>query len=268
MTISEAYKNLINKEALEVIINNSNLCKWATNELKLAGYIPNQKDNPNSWMYEQVMEALAVFTSHGNSGMSAPWEINLVQKLCKFEPITPLTLNDDEFRFTYKDDKGRLKYQNKRQSSIFKSINKDGTIIMYDIDAFVIRIVARRHWNENEFHDINNIGTWSGGTWIVDCNFNFTGKWLSWCKIKQIDIDTHKYTPKKTIILKCYEIGIDDGINGFTNFVFDDSPEIITLCKEYQLITDYVESIVGKNALNITPNELRIAEEELKNKRN
>lgn len=27
MTISEIYKNLINKEALEVIINNSNLCK-------------------------------------------------------------------------------------------------------------------------------------------------------------------------------------------------------------------------------------------------
>lgn len=33
-------------------------------------------------MYQQVIEAIAVFASHGNSGGSAPWEINLVQKLC------------------------------------------------------------------------------------------------------------------------------------------------------------------------------------------
>lgn len=30
---------------------------------------------------KQVIEAIAVFASHGNSGGSAPWEINLVQKL-------------------------------------------------------------------------------------------------------------------------------------------------------------------------------------------
>nr|UWD68590.1 MAG: hypothetical protein [Bacteriophage sp.] len=29
-------------------------------------------------MYQQVIEAIAVFASHGNSGGSAPWEINLV----------------------------------------------------------------------------------------------------------------------------------------------------------------------------------------------
>lgn len=30
-------------------------------------------------MYQQVIEAIAVFASHGNSGGSASWEINLVQ---------------------------------------------------------------------------------------------------------------------------------------------------------------------------------------------
>lgn len=30
----------------------------------------------------QVIEAVAVFVSHGNSGSSASWEINLVQRLC------------------------------------------------------------------------------------------------------------------------------------------------------------------------------------------
>lgn len=35
----------------------------------------------NDWIYQQVIEAVAVFASHGNSGSSAPWEINLVQRL-------------------------------------------------------------------------------------------------------------------------------------------------------------------------------------------
>lgn len=51
-------KPLINKKVLAKVIRRSNICKHAIKELKLA-----------------------VFASHGNSGGSAPWEINLVQKL-------------------------------------------------------------------------------------------------------------------------------------------------------------------------------------------
>lgn len=47
--------------------------------LNLLGY-DNGKGGPNDWMYQQVIEAVAVFASHGNSGGSAPFEINLVQK--------------------------------------------------------------------------------------------------------------------------------------------------------------------------------------------
>lgn len=43
----------------------------------------------DDWMYQQVIEAVAVFTSHGNSGSSAPWEINLVQRLCDWDIISP-----------------------------------------------------------------------------------------------------------------------------------------------------------------------------------
>lgn len=50
--------------------------KHAIKELKLAGY-GNGEGGPNDWMYQQVIEAVAVFASHDNSGMSAPWEINL-----------------------------------------------------------------------------------------------------------------------------------------------------------------------------------------------
>lgn len=46
-------------------------------------------------MYQQVIEAIAVFASHGNSGGSAPWEINLVQKLCDWDIISPLRFTEE-----------------------------------------------------------------------------------------------------------------------------------------------------------------------------
>lgn len=48
-------------------------------------------------MYQQVIEAVDVFASHGNSGSSAPWEINLVQRLCDWDIISPLKFTDDEW---------------------------------------------------------------------------------------------------------------------------------------------------------------------------
>lgn len=70
-------KPLINKKVLAKVIRESNICKHAIKELKLAGY-GNGEGGPNDWMYQQVIEAVAIFASHGNSGMSAPWEIDLV----------------------------------------------------------------------------------------------------------------------------------------------------------------------------------------------
>lgn len=66
-------KPLINKKVLAKVIRESNICKHAIKELKLAGY-GNGEGGPNDWMYQQVIEAVAVFASHGNSGSSAPWE--------------------------------------------------------------------------------------------------------------------------------------------------------------------------------------------------
>lgn len=86
-------KPLINKKVLAKVIRESNICKHAIKELKLAGY-GNGEGGPNDWMYQQVIEAVAVFASHGNSGSSAPWEINLVQRLCDWDIISPLRFTD------------------------------------------------------------------------------------------------------------------------------------------------------------------------------
>lgn len=89
-------KPLINKKVLAKVIRESNICKHAIKELKLAGY-GNGEGGQNDWMYQQVIEAVAVFASHGNSGSSAPWEINLVQRLCDWDIISPLKFTDDEW---------------------------------------------------------------------------------------------------------------------------------------------------------------------------
>lgn len=68
-------KPLINKKVLAKVIRRSNICKHAIKELKLAGYGKGE-GGPNDWMYQQVIEAVAVFASHGNSGGSTPWEID------------------------------------------------------------------------------------------------------------------------------------------------------------------------------------------------
>lgn len=71
-------KKLINKDVLNDIIANSNICQHAIKELKLAGYGKGE-GGPNDWIYQQVLEAVTVFSSHDNSGGSAVFEIELVK---------------------------------------------------------------------------------------------------------------------------------------------------------------------------------------------
>lgn len=114
-------KPLINKKVLAKVIRESNICKHAIKELKLAGY-GNGEGGPNDWMYQQVIEAVAVFASHGNSGSSAPWEINLVQRLCDWDIISPLKFTDDEWCQISSDGT----CQNRRKGDVFKE--PDGSI--------------------------------------------------------------------------------------------------------------------------------------------
>lgn len=128
-------KSLINKKALRYIIANSNLCKYAIRELELAGY-SKEEDGPNKWMREQVIEAVALFSSHGNSGFSAPFEINLVKKLCSFDIISPLRFDDGEWEKISLDGS----CQNKRKSSIFKepdrNLDIDNIMDLYKVLSF------------------------------------------------------------------------------------------------------------------------------------
>lgn len=107
----------------------SNLETYAENELRRAGLF--DKDSDYAGMLgPAIMKMIAVFAEEGHSGYSANLAINLFQRVARFEPLTPLTGEDDEWN---ECDHGV--WQNRRCSRVFKKA--DGRA--YDIEGRVFR---------------------------------------------------------------------------------------------------------------------------------
>ena len=101
----------------------SNLLKHADRELKFIGY--DGKDEYNNMAKAAIMELLTTFANQGHSGFSANYIVNLFNKLAKYETLSPLTGNDDEWG-NVSDMSGDRKtlFQNNRDGRVFK--NDDG----------------------------------------------------------------------------------------------------------------------------------------------
>lgn len=112
---------------------NMNLIEHAKKEFIIAGYDPDEKDGPNRWIQDNILELLEVFSKQGHSGMSAPYCIGLFTVLASFEPITPLTGVDSEWEKVACDDD--IMYQNLRCSNVFKGA--DGRA--YNVEGIVFR---------------------------------------------------------------------------------------------------------------------------------
>ena len=165
-------KPLINKKVLAKVIRESNICKHAIKELKLAGY--------------------------GNSGGSASWEINLVQKLCDWDIISPLRFTDDEWSQISSDGT----CQNRRKSDVFKEPNGS---IHYN-EAFIKRPISRYNFDTKEWTDNKNPICWHGGLFEYKDNI-LTGRYFSICLLQQHDINKG-WMPKPTQIIDCVEVEI------------------------------------------------------------
>ena len=74
------------------------------------------KDDMQEMICNQVIELLELFGTHGHSGSSAPYAINLFKTLAKFDPIGGIQCTDDEFS----NDIDKDTWQNKRLSSVFR----------------------------------------------------------------------------------------------------------------------------------------------------
>lgn len=218
--------------------------------LELAGY-SKEEDGPSKWMREQVIEAVALFSSHGNSGFSAPFEINLVKKLCSFDIISPLRFDDGEWEKIGLDGS----CQNKRKSSIFKE--PDGSI--HDVDAFskvpVKKFLfATRTWTEN----IHKIG-WIGGLFETDENGILTGRYFGRCNVKDYQ---NGYMPKGKKEIPCREIEISP--DNWIMTVESNNEALIELSKIYDIVWRQCPCLKGIMNTNVTPELERLACEQMK----
>lgn len=112
----------------------------ARRELDLIGMTSNNKDAMNREMRRDVLEILDKFSKQGHSGLSASYAIDILNKLLKQEPLSPLKGTKNEWNFIWKDKKtGKKLYQNNRCSHVFKEVYENGKEYIYDSEGIVFK---------------------------------------------------------------------------------------------------------------------------------
>lgn len=86
-------------------------------------------DGMQNLMNEHILKMVQVFADEGHSGFSASYAVAVLEKLLRFEPLSPLTGSDDEW-----NEVGEGVLQNRRCSHVFF---EDGQA--YDIEGKVFR---------------------------------------------------------------------------------------------------------------------------------
>lgn len=105
----------------------SNLVEYAKEELKRAGLFDKDSDY-GGMIADAALDIVTKFSEQGHSGASAGLLTSVLQKLMRFEPLTPLTGEPDEW-----NECGAGEFQNRRCSHVFKGA--DGHA--YDANAVV-----------------------------------------------------------------------------------------------------------------------------------
>lgn len=106
----------------------SNLTTFAEREVRAAGLLDKDSDYEGE-LGKDVLELVRVFADQGHSGMSASFVTQLFGKLARYQPLSPLTGEDDEW-----NEVGEGVFQNKRCSTVFRENGE-----AYNIDGRVFR---------------------------------------------------------------------------------------------------------------------------------
>ena len=125
----------------------SNLHRHALAEFRAAGWMDeneNYTDEMQEAICKHVLKLLDVFSDEGHSGSSAPYAVQLFEKLAMFNPIVPLTGENWEWH-----EVGEGVFQNKRCSRVFKQADRfEGQA--YDIDGIVFYEWYERPLDQDE----------------------------------------------------------------------------------------------------------------------
>lgn len=109
-----------------------NLIDYARSELELA--FPNETDGMQLLAMRNVMELIEKFCEQKHSGLSATYVLRLFDRLVKWNPIKPLTGEDDEWGEPFGDEQTQ---QNKRCSKVFRDHFDNSTAINVEGKFFV-----------------------------------------------------------------------------------------------------------------------------------
>lgn len=135
----------------------SNYISYAKKEFRIA-WGDYEKDEMQNFMTEQVLDILALLSTHGDSGFSINYKLGLLTKLIQFKPLTKLMFTDDEFYPACEFLDGVR--QNKRNSAVFT--RPDGTFSYSD--GFSKKSSYKYYdgvWSEGSGL------TWSGSVFVV-----------------------------------------------------------------------------------------------------
>lgn len=122
------------------------MLNWAKRELDLIGLKENSGDEMNDAMRSHIIHMVEEFTKEGHSGFSAQYAVSILEKILRYEPLSPILGTDDEWNDVSERGDGSIVYQNNRCSHVFK----DGDGQAYDINGKVFWEWAERPLDEDE----------------------------------------------------------------------------------------------------------------------
>lgn len=118
---------------------------WAENEVRIAcereraaSKTPEGEWDYGCACYESALKAYKCLMEDGHSGMSFSITRQILNRLMRDQPLTPIEDAEDIWNFICTNEDGSKGYQCKRMSSLFKDVYPDGTVKYKDVDRYYV----------------------------------------------------------------------------------------------------------------------------------
>lgn len=216
-------------------INDNEILQYAHNELTIYGY------NKNSKYYNDIIEVIIDINKNNNINSSIKHNISIINKLCDKVPITPLTLNEDEFEQSVGSE---MLYVNKRYNRIYKYLNKIFVTNAYSI--YPSHILSTK---TKEVFPFSTDLSWKNDVFETK-QMVLTGRYFNTCYIKESQIKSGCYIPFNTIKLKGIKVEIKEFVSIMT--IDCENSNLIRLSNLYDIDWKITNAFKDKNIKNIT----------------
>lgn len=118
-----------------------NTLEWAKNEIAIASKRERGNKPENEWdygcaCYDSALKAFESLLGDGHSGMSISFTKNILNRLIDGKPLTPIEDTEDMWNYAHDKKDGSKCYRCKRMSSLFKDVDRDGSVSYSDVNRY------------------------------------------------------------------------------------------------------------------------------------